>query len=158
MIEICLSYIKEDMQEDGFDLDQYILFKAIRCWIYKTKVKSEEEKLYDKIYNTKHYILNNEYTKKNLYERRVLENRKKEYEEKIKIIQEQQKEEKRKYAIEYKEELRKNKINKFLNVIDGYSKKHTNNTIMYVICQSKVNMCLIAHEKYGKKLYMIHLY
>ena len=131
MIEIDLSYIAEDMQEKEFDLDDYILFDAVRWWIYKTKVESEEEKLYQKIYNTKHYILSEKYTKKELFKKRILENRKKEYEEKEKIIQEQQKEEKRRYAIEHKEEYRKNKINKFLNVIRNYSKRNTNN-IMHV--------------------------
>ena len=39
MIEIDLSYLVEDMQEEGFDLDQYILFDSVRWWIYKTKIK-----------------------------------------------------------------------------------------------------------------------
>ena len=43
MIEIYLSYIKEDMQDEGFDLDEYILSKAVRRWIFKTKVESQEK-------------------------------------------------------------------------------------------------------------------
>lgn len=129
MIEIDLSYIAEDMQEKEFDLDGYILFDAVRWWIYKTKVESEEEKLYQKIYNTKHYILSEKYTKKELFKKRILENRKRESEEKEKIIRERQKEEKRKYAIEHKEEYRKNKINKFLNAIRNYSNRNTYNIL-----------------------------
>lgn len=77
MIEICLEDIKEEMQEEGFDLDQYILYNATRWWINKTKVEREEKKLYHLIYNTKNYILNKKYTKKDLYEQRIIRKRKK---------------------------------------------------------------------------------
>lgn len=127
MIEIDLSHIVEDMQKEGFDLDQYILFDSVRWWIYKTKIESEEDKLYQKIYNTKKYILNEKYTQKDLYEQGIIRERKKEYEEKLKILHERQKEEKRKYAIEHKDEYRKNKIKKFLSVIEEYSKKYKDN-------------------------------
>lgn len=129
MLEIDLSHIVEDMQKEGFDLDQYILFDSVRWWIYKTKIESEEDKLYQKIYNTKQYILSEKYTKKELFDKRILENRKKEYEERAKITQERQKEEKRKYAIEHKDEIRKNKINKFLNIIENYSNRNTDSII-----------------------------
>lgn len=129
MIEIDLSHIVEDMQDVDFDLDQYILFSAVRWWIYKTKVESEEDKLYQKIYNTKHYILSEKHTKKELFDKRIWENRKREYEERVKIIQERQKDEKRRYAIEHKDEYRKNKINKFLKLIENYSNRKINNII-----------------------------
>ena len=48
----------EDMQDEEFNLDEYILFKAIRWWIYKTKVERVEKNLYNLIYNRKNYILN----------------------------------------------------------------------------------------------------
>ena len=111
MIEICLSSIKEDMQDEEFNLDEYILFKAIRWWIYKTKVEREEKKLYNLIYNRKHYILNKKYTEKDLYEKGIIRERKREYDERIKILQERQKEERKKYAIEHKDEYRKKLIN-----------------------------------------------
>lgn len=129
MIEICLSYIKEDMQDEEFNLDEYILFKAIRWWIYKTKVEREEKNLYNLIYNTKNYILNEKYTEKDLYEKGIIRERKREYDERIKILQERQKEERKKYAIEHKDEYRKNKINKFLSVINDYSEKYKNNIV-----------------------------
>ena len=129
MIEIDLSHLVEEMQEGGFDLDQYILLGSKRHWIYKTKIVSEEKKLYQKIYNTKQYTLNEKYTKKELVEKRISENRKKEQERKNKIIQEHKNEERRKYAIEHKDEYRTNKFNKFLNVIESYSKNYTSNII-----------------------------
>lgn len=93
MLEIDLSHLVKDMQKEGFDLDQYILFDSTRWWIYKTRIESEEEKLYQEIYNTKQYILNEKYTKKELFDKRISENRKKEYEEKARITKERQKEE-----------------------------------------------------------------
>lgn len=127
MIEICLDDIKEEMQEEGFDLNRYILYNATRWWINKTKVESEEKNLYHLIYNTKKYILNEKYTQKDLYEQGMVRERKKEYEEKLRILHEHQKEEKRKYAIEHKDEYRKNKIKKFLSVIEEYIKKYKDN-------------------------------
>lgn len=127
MIEICLDDIKEEMQEEGFDLNRYILYNATRWWINKTKVESEEKNLYHLIYNTKKYILNEKYTQKDLYEQGMVRKRKKEYEEKMRILHEHQKEEKRKYAIEHKDEYRKNKIKKFLSVIEEYIKKYKDN-------------------------------
>ena len=123
MIEICLDDIKEEMQEEGFNLDQYILYNATRWWINKTKVEREERKLYHLIYNTK------KYTKKDLYEQGIIRKRKKEYDERIKILQERQKEKRKKYAIEHKDEYRKDKVNKFLSVINDYSKKYKNNIV-----------------------------
>lgn len=123
MIEIDLKDIAEKMQDKEFDLERYILFDSLKWWIYKTRVKSEEEKLYNKIYNTKHFIANEKYTMKELFEKRTIENRKKEYEEKIKKYQEQRNEEKRKYAIEHKEEYEKNKLKKIIRIIENYSLK-----------------------------------
>lgn len=123
MIEIDLNDIAEKMQDKEFDLERYILFDSLKWWIYKTRVKSEEEKLYNKIYNTKHYIANEKHTTKELFEKRIIENRKKEYEEKIKKYQEQRKEERRKYAIEHKEEYEKSKLKKIIRIIENYSLK-----------------------------------
>lgn len=77
MIEICLDDIKEEMQEEGFDLNRYILYNATRWWINKNKVESEGKKLYHLIYNTKKYILNEKYTQKDLYEQGIIRERKK---------------------------------------------------------------------------------
>lgn len=154
MIEICLSFIKEDMQKDDFDLDQYILFNAIRGWIFKTRVENEERKIYDKVYNTKRFVLNEKYTKKELCVKRDLENRKKIYEERIKMIQEQQKEEKRKYAIEHKEDLKRKKVNKFLNVVDDYSKKNIKNSISVYNIPVKGEYAFdCIREKWQKAIY-----
>lgn len=129
MIEICLDDIKEEMQEEGFDLNQYILYNATRWWINKTKVESEEKKLYHLIYNTKKYILNEKFTEKDLYEQGIIRERKKEYEEELRILHERQKGEKRKYAIEHKDEYKKTKIKKFLSVIEEYSQKYKDNNV-----------------------------
>ena len=76
MIEICLEDIKEEMSKESFDLNQYILYNAIKWWINKTKVESEEKKLYHLIYNTKNYILNEKYIPKDLYEQGIIRERK----------------------------------------------------------------------------------
>ena len=129
MLEIDLNYILEDMQEMEFDLERYILFEAVRWWIYKTKVEGEENKLYQKIYNTGHYIVSEKYTKKELIDKRNSEDKEREEEEIRKRRLERQKEEKRRYALEHPEECIKKKINKFLNVIESYSHRNTNNII-----------------------------
>lgn len=129
MIEICLDEIKEDMQEKDFDLDNYILFDSPRRWIYKTRVESEEKKLYNLIYNTKEYIPNEKYTKKELYENGLIRQRKREFEERKRELEEQQKEKKREYAEKHQEMYRKIKNQKLLKVMDSYSKKYRNDSI-----------------------------
>ena len=129
MIEICLDEIKEYMQEKDFDLDKYILFDSQRRWIYKTKVESEEKKLYNLIYNTKEYIPNEKYTKKELYEKGLIRQRKREFEERKRELEEQQKEKKREYAEKHQEMYKKIKNQKLLKVMDSYSKKYRNDSI-----------------------------
>ena len=129
MIEICLDEIKKDMQEKDFELDKYILFDSPRRWIYKTRVESEEKKLYNLIYNTKEYIPNEKYTKKELYEKGLIRQRKREFEERKRELEEQQKEKKREYAEKHQEMYRKIKNQKLLKVMDSYSKKYRNDSI-----------------------------
>lgn len=87
-----------------------------------------------------------------------MENRKKEYEERAKITQERQKEEKRKYAVEHKDEIRKNKINKFLNIIENYSNRNANNIIHICNIPVRGEYAFDCSREIWEKLYMTNLY
>lgn len=94
MIEIDLGLVKYEIENNEFDLEEYILNNAMRWWIYKTKIETEEEKLYEKIYNTNEYILNNKYTRDELIKKKKIEIEKKEQEEILKIQKEKQRQDK----------------------------------------------------------------
>lgn len=129
MIEIDLGLVKYEIENNEFDLEEYILNNAIRWWIYKTKIETEEEKLYEKIYNTKKYILNNKYTRDELIKKRKIEIEKKKQEQTLRIQKEKQRQDKIKYAIEHKDEYEKKRKVKIKNIIEKYSLKKQNNTV-----------------------------
>lgn len=129
MIEINLGHILEDMQDEKFDMDRYILYDSFRSWIYKTRVRSVEEKLYQKIYNTKKYVVNEKYTREELIVKRNLENEKKLTDDKLKAQKELRKQERKKYAIEHREEIRNKTFKNFLKVVESYSHRIKNDDI-----------------------------
>ena len=123
MIEIYLGGIENEMFEEGFDLEKYILEDAIRLWIYKTKIETKDKEIYERVYNTKHYVVNTKYTRPELIEERKLEIQRKLQEDVERRRKELIKEEKRKYALEHKEENEKIKRGKIKDIVEKYRLK-----------------------------------
>lgn len=126
MLEIDVTDIVEQMNKENFDIKKYILFDAIRWWIYKSKLEHEEEKLYEKIYNTKNYILNEKYTDTALITQRKTQIKKKEYEEKVKRQKEKEMKSKIEYAKLHPKEYEQNKKSKIIKILQEYSLKKQN--------------------------------
>lgn len=120
MIEIYLGCVQYEINNEGFDLDQYILNNAISSWIYKTRIENKEKEIYDKIYNTKKYIVNEKYTRPELIKKREIEIQTKRQEEEEQRQNELIYQKKLQYVKDHRSEYENKKKQKIKELVEKY--------------------------------------
>lgn len=135
MIEIDLSYFEEDYKlEQEFNLDEYILEKTDRSWIYKTYINNTDDKIKSLIYNQGNCLIDKRYTTKETLRR--LDDIKRtelidlEKQKRLEII-ETKKDEKRKYVEEHKNQYKLKNLEKIIKIVK-YQSEYNNNE--YSVC------------------------